>query len=99
MTDEHGRNATQAYRVRVGDVWYWVDPTVPRSAIETGDTVVIYPADDEGFLAVVLIPFEAADNQSADDSVALATLEGQHFRFPVAGIVAVHLAAVDDEED
>ena len=92
MTSQDGRNATQAYRVRVGDHWYWVDPSVARDTIETGDAVVVYPTDDEAFLATVLIPFS-----EAGDSVALATLEGQHFRFPLARIAAVHLAAVDEE--
>ena len=94
MTSEHGRDATQAYRVRVGGIWYWVDLAAPRGAMETGDTVVIYPADDEAFLAILLIPF--GPESKAGESVALATLEGQHFRFPVADIAAVHLAAVDD---
>ena len=46
-----GRSVTQPYRIRVGSVWYWVDPTVPVSAIEPGDTVVIYPAAGEATLS------------------------------------------------
>jgi len=53
MTIEDGRNAKQPYRVRVGGVWYWVDPTVPASEIEPGDTVVIYPVDGGATFAVL----------------------------------------------
>jgi hypothetical protein len=85
-----GRNATQAYRVRVGGTWYWVDPTV--SAIEPGDTVVIYPADGDATLALLQSAF--APGREA----VFATLEGERFTLPAANIAALHLAAVDDEQ-
>jgi hypothetical protein len=87
-----GRNATQAYRVRVGGTWYWVDPAVPRSAIEPGDTVVIYPPHGDAALAVLqtaLAPGEAV----------FATLEGERFTLPAGDIAALHLAAVDDVQE
>jgi len=88
-----GRNATQAYRARVGGVWYWVDPAVPRAAIEPGDTVVIYPADGEAIFAIL---------QSASDGgsgmVAFSSLEGARFETAASEIAALHLAAVDDEQ-
>ena len=85
-----GRNATQAYRVRVGGVWYWVDPAVPVADIEPGDTVVVYPADGAAALAVL---------QSAPGAtVAFASLEGERFEMPAREIAALHLAAVDDEQ-
>jgi hypothetical protein len=89
-----GRNATQPYRVRVGDVWYWVDPTAPVSAIEPGDTVVIYPVDGETTLAILQSPFR----QQGDEPVAFATLEGARFTVPPRDIAALHLAARDEEQ-
>ncbi len=83
-----GRNATQAYRVRVGGVWYWVDPAVPD--IAPGDTVVLYPADGAAVLAIL---------QSAlGETVAFASLEGERFEMAARDIAALHLAAVDDEQ-
>jgi hypothetical protein len=86
-----GRNATQAYRVRVGGTWYWVDPTVPRDAIEPGDTVVIYPADGAATLAVL-------QGASGGDTIAFASLEGERFALPARDVAALHLAAVDDDQ-
>jgi hypothetical protein len=86
-----GRNATKPYRVRAGVTWYWVDPAVPRSGIEPGDTVVVYPASDEPHVVVL---------QHADDhALTFATPAGETFALAPAGIVAMHLAAVDDEQD
>ena len=89
MAMKDGRNATQAYRVRVGGDWYWVDPAVP-AGIEPGDTVVIYPADGAAALAIL---------QSAPGAtVAFSSLEGERFEMPAHEIAALHLAAVDDEQ-
>jgi hypothetical protein len=87
-----GRTAAQPYRVRVGNVWYWVDPTVPRDDIEPGDTVVIYPAAGDATLAILQCPFKLGDTRSAQFS----TLEGDGFSLPAGDIAALHLAAVDD---
>ncbi len=67
-----GRGAAQPYRVRVGNVWYWVDPTVPANAIEPGDTVVIYPVAGEITLAIVRSPF--------DESQASGLSRSQHWK-------------------
>ena len=86
-----GRNATQAYRVRVGGTWYWVDPAVPRDAIEPGDTVVIYPADGAATLAVL-------QGTTVGDTIAFSSLEGERFELPARDVAALHLAAVDEEQ-
>ena len=88
-----GRDATQAYRVRVGGTWYWVDPTVPRDAIEPGDTVVIYPADGAATLAVLQSAVGGASG-----TVAFSSLEGERFEMAAPDIAALHLAAVDDDQ-
>ena len=88
-----GRNAAQAYRVRVGGVWYWVDPAAPRSALEPGDTVVIYPAGGEASLAVL----QSAIGDGTETAV-FASLEGERFEVPTRDIAALHLAAVDDDQ-
>jgi len=85
-----GRNATQAYRVRVGGTWYWVDPAVPREAIEPGDTVVIYPAEGAAALAVL-------QSATGGDTLAFASLEGERFELPAREVAALHLAAVDED--
>jgi hypothetical protein len=90
-----GRTATQPYRVRVGNVWYWVDPTAPASAIEPGDTVVIYPVAGETTLAILLSPF---DESTSAEPIEFSTLEGEHFRVPRRDIAALHLAARDEEQ-
>jgi hypothetical protein len=86
-----GRSATQAYRVRVGGTWYWVDPTVPRDAIEPGDTVVIYSADGAPALAVL-------QSAAGGDTTAFASLGGERFELPARDVAALHLAAVDEEQ-
>ena len=88
-----GRNATQAYRARVGGVWYWVDPAVPRAAIEPGDTVVIYPADGAATLAVLR---SAAGGESG--ITAFSSLDGGRFEMAAPDIAALHLAAIDDDQ-
>ena len=93
MAMKDGRNATQAYRARVGGVWYWVDPAVPRASIEPGDTVVIYPADGEVTFAV----FQSAAD-SGSGTVAFSSLDGARFEMAAQDIAALHLAAVDDEQ-
>lgn len=85
-----GRNATQAYRVRVGGTWYWVDPAAPRDAIEPGDIVVIYPAEGEPALAIL--------QGAHGDTLAFSSLEGERFEMPARDVAALHLAAVDDEQ-
>src|SRR5947207_14879753 len=59
MTTRDGRDARQPYRVRVSKVWYWVDPTVPMDAIESGDRVVIYPVSGDAALAILQTPFRS----------------------------------------
>jgi hypothetical protein len=90
MTVRDGRKATQAYRVRVGPTWYWVDPTVPAADLDAGDTVVIYPLNGAAHLAVLQGKFDPAIG--AD----FASLEGERFRVAAGDIEALHLAAVDD---
>ena len=92
MTIEDGRDAREPYRVRVGGVWYWVDPTVPAAELEPGDTVVFYPVDDAATLAVLRSGF------TRDRPVCFASLEGQGFELAARDIVALHLAAVDDDQ-
>jgi hypothetical protein len=87
-----GRTATQPYRVRVGNIWYWVDPTVPPDTIEPGDTAVIYPVAGDATLAILQSPFKCEDAETAD----LLTLDGDTFRVSARDIAALHLAAVDD---
>ena len=89
-----GRTATQPYRVRVGNLWYWVDPTVPADTIEPGDTVVIYPLTGDVTLAILQDPFEPGGAGRADFS----TLDGGRFSIPPGDIAALHLAAIDDEQ-
>ena len=88
-----GRNATQAYRARVGGVWYWVDPAVPRAAIEQGDTVVIYPAVGDATFAILQSAAE-----SASSTVAFSSLDGGRFEMAAPDIAALHLAAIDDDQ-
>ena len=90
-----GRSATQPYRVRVGDVWYWVDPKAPVSAIEPGDTVVIYPVAGETTLAILQSSFEGS---ASAQPVEFATLDGERFAVPRRDIAALHLAARDEEQ-
>jgi hypothetical protein len=89
-----GRSATQPYRVRVGTLWYWVDPTVPVNAIEPGDIVVVYPVAGETTLAILRSPFDG----SGARPVAFSTLDGEHFAVPQRDIAALHLAARDEEQ-
>jgi hypothetical protein len=84
-----GRSATEPYRVRVGGIWYWVDPTVRRPDIEPGDTVLIYPTAGEPALAVLQSPLTWAE-------IAFSSLEGDGFALAAADIAALHLAAVDE---
>jgi hypothetical protein len=93
-TMKDGRTATQPYRVRVGGVWYWVDPTEPMDKIEPGDTVVIYPVLGEAVLAVLQSHYKPGDVQS----VNFSTLEDEGFAMPLTNIVALHLAAIDEEQ-
>jgi hypothetical protein len=92
MAKTDGRDALQPYRVRVGDIWYWVDPTAPVSAIEPGDTVVIYPATGDPTLAILQNPF------AEGSPVAFSTLQGERFTVPARDIAALHLAAEDDQQ-
>ena len=86
-----GRNATQAYRVRVGSIWYWVDPSVPAADLAPGDTVVIYSRSE-----VSLAILQSAWVPGRD--VVFATLAGERFTLP-ADEISLHLGAVDDEQD
>jgi len=92
MTERDGRNARQAYRVRVGGTWYWVDPTIPAADLEAGDSVVIHPVNGSAYLAVLQGKFDPAKE------TRLASLEGEGFSVAPEEIAALHLAAVDDEQ-
>lgn len=85
-----GRNATTAYRVRVAETWYWVDPAVPTEELEAGDTAVIYPVSGPAHLGVLQGKFDPV--AGAD----FASLEGERFSLAASDIAALHLAAVDD---
>jgi hypothetical protein len=90
MTVRDGRTATQAYRVRIGPTWYWVDPAVPAADLEAGDTVVIYPVNGPAHLAVLQSKFDPATG------AGFTSLAGERFHVAAADIAALHLAAVDD---
>jgi hypothetical protein len=81
--------------VRVGSIWYWVDPTVPASAIEPGDIVVVCPVAGETTLAILQTPFDGSGAQP----VAFSTLEGEPFAVPRRDIAALHLAARDEQQN
>ena len=84
-----GRHAQQPYRVRAGATWYWVDPAVPREAIEPGDTVVVYPAGGHAVIAVL-------QQHHGGAALAFENLQGEPFEVDMRDIAAIHLAAVDD---
>ena len=88
-----GRNATKPYRVRAGGTWYWVDPSVPTSAIEPGDTVVLYPVLGEPAVAVLQSRADAAD------APFRFTADDESFEVATRDIATLHLAAVDDVQD
>jgi hypothetical protein len=92
MTNDDGRNAKQPYRVRVGGVWYWVDPNVAATAFEPGDTVVIYPVDGGPTFAVL------RSSVTPEQPVSFASLEGEGFQLEPRDIAALHLAAIDDDQ-
>lgn len=99
MKRKDGRTATQPYRVRVGAVWYWVDPTVPASDIEPGETVVVYPVAGDPTLAILQSPFKPEGRDMAPARpIDFSTLEGERFTVPARDIAALHLAAVDDDQ-
>jgi hypothetical protein len=99
MERKDGRTATQPYRVRVGIVWYWVDPAVPAAEIEPGDTVVIYPAAGDPTLAILQSPLEPGGSHVAPaPPVDFSTLEGERFAVAARDIAALHLAAIDDDQ-
>ena len=89
MTQD-GRHATQPYRVRAGEVWYWVDPAVPGERIEPGDTVVVYPAGGHAVVAIL--------HGHGGDALAFSTPQGERFEVARRDIAALHLAAADDEQ-
>lgn len=93
MTKRDGRAANRPYRVRVGDVWYWVDPTVPADAIEPGDLVVLYPVEGDAQLA------RLQSSPGAGETIAFAALDGTRFDVPVRAVAMLHLAAVDEVQD
>ena len=96
MTTENGRSATKPYRVRVGGVWYWVDPTVPQSAMEPGDIVIVYPVTGDAALAILRSALTLPADEPVPERINFATLTGEDFEVPVRDIAALHLAAVDE---
>jgi hypothetical protein len=95
MSNSDGRTASQPYRVRVGGVWYWVDPTVPRSAMEPGDIILVYPVTGDPVLAILQQDINATE-VAATGAVGLSSLEGEGFAMPLDDIAALHLTAVDE---
>lgn len=95
MANSDGRTASKPYRVRVGGVWYWVDPTVPRSAMEPGDIVIVYPASGDAVLAILQDDIKS-DAVAAAGAIGLSSLEGERFALPLDDIAALHLTAVDE---
>jgi hypothetical protein len=95
MSSSDGRNATKPYRVRVGSVWYRVDPAVLRSALEPGDVILVYPVTGDPVLAILQQDINAPEVAAAG-AVGLSSLEGEHFAMPLDEIAALHLTAVDD---
>jgi hypothetical protein len=93
MASRDGRTAAQPYRVRVGGVWYWVDPTVPRSALELGDIVIVYPVSGDPVLAILQDDIKTGE---AAGAVRLSSLEDERFAMPLDDIAALHLTAVDE---
>ena len=99
MENKDGRTATKPYRVRVGGVWYWVDPTVPQIAMEPRDVVVVYPVSGDPVLAILQgdIKSLAKPGEGARMlAIRLASLEGEHFEMAPEDIAALHLTAVDE---
>ena len=95
MANSDGRTASKPYRVRVGGVWYWVDPTVPRSAMEPGDIVIVYPVSGDPVLAILQDDIRAPAVVAAG-AVGLSSLEGERVEMPLEDIAALHLTAVDE---
>jgi hypothetical protein len=95
MDQQDGRTATKPYRVRAGGVWYWVDPTVPRSAMEPGDIILVYPVSGDGVLAILQQDIKSLEVPAAPP-IRLSSLEGEHFAMPLDDIAALHLTAVDE---
>jgi hypothetical protein len=99
MERKDGRTTTQPYRIRVGTVWYWVDPTVPASEIAPGDTVVVYPVAGEATLAILQSPFKPEGSDMAPARpVDFSALEGERFTVAARDIAALHLVAIDDDQ-
>jgi hypothetical protein len=94
MTTKAGRDAKAPYRVRAGGTWYWVDPMVPASAIEPGDTVVLYPVSGDAHVAVLQSRYRP---DAADEPVAFAGADGERFEVAAHDIAALHLTAVDEQ--
>ena len=88
-----GRTATQPYRVRVGTIWYWVDPTARDLA--PGDTVIVYPVAGDITLAILQSPLSKA---GVAEPVGFSSLEGDRFTMAPSEIAVLHLAAVDDQQ-
>jgi hypothetical protein len=95
MDNKDGRTASKPYRVRVGGVWYWVDPTVPQSAMEPGDIVIVYPVSGDPVLAILQQDIKSVEVAAAG-AIALSSLEGERFAMPLDDIAALHLTAVDE---
>ena len=94
---KNGRTATQPYRVSVGTVWYWVDPTAPAGDIEPGDIVVVYPVAGDPTLAILQSPFKPEGIEGVPaQSIEFSTLENERFTVAARDIAVLHLASVDD---
>jgi hypothetical protein len=99
MKRKDGRTTTQPYRVRVGVLWYWVDPTVPAGDIEPGDTVVVYSVAGDPTLAILQSPLKPDGSDIAPARpIDFSTLEGERFTVAARDIAMLHLAAVDDDQ-
>jgi hypothetical protein len=99
MTTKDGRDAKQPYRVRAGSIWYWVDPTVPATDIEPGNTVIVYPLSGDTHIATLESVYRPTSGDAAADPIRFSTSGGERFEVAPRDIAALHLVAVDEVQD
>ena len=64
---------------------------MPASALEPGDTVLLYPVSGDTHVAELRSRTDA-------EPVAFASPDGARFEVPARDIAALHLAAVDENQ-
>jgi len=94
MSPEEGRRATQPYRIRAGNVWYWVDPTVAPVRIGPGDTVVLYAVSGDASVATL----QSRLGAGGIEELTFSMPEGRTLHGSARNIAALHLVAIDDEQ-